>query len=127
MYRLSNFLIINGIILPIKHEHHGTKIVAFSMFCHLFLKLKDSFKLFQLTMFWKSILHEFATKEGGGLPLPSYCTVPAGGTSPYFVSHTKYKEVTYPAMSGRSKKEAEQLAACVTIQTLLGIVHKTHS
>ncbi|GMY39302.1 Double-stranded RNA-binding protein 4, partial [Fagus crenata] len=66
----------------------------------------------------KSILHEFCVKTK--LEKPNYTTTHAEGLVPVFVSSLVLYGKTYTGQIGRSKKEAEQLAAHTAIQSLLG-------
>ncbi|TYJ03914.1 hypothetical protein E1A91_A12G059800v1 [Gossypium mustelinum] len=69
------------------------------------------------TVFCKSILNEFVVKMN--LELPTYNTIQSGGVLPLFVSTLVFNGATYRGETGRNKKEAEQLAARVVIQSLL--------
>ncbi|KAK8631169.1 hypothetical protein V6N13_079930 [Hibiscus sabdariffa] len=69
------------------------------------------------TIFCKSILNEFVVKIK--LELPTYTTVQLEGLPPIFVSTLVFNGETYKGETGRSKKEAEQLAARAVIQSLL--------
>ncbi|KAK8498444.1 hypothetical protein V6N13_100046 [Hibiscus sabdariffa] len=69
------------------------------------------------TIFCKSILNEFVVKIK--LELPTYTTVQLEGLPPIFVSTLAFNGETYKGEIGRSKKEAEQLAARAVIQSLL--------
>lgn len=71
----------------------------------------------QDTVFCKSILNEFAVKMN--LELPAYSTRQSEALLPVFVSSLVFNGVTYTGEPGRSKKEAEQLAARAVIRTLL--------
>lgn len=75
--------------------------------------------IIQDTVFCKSILNEFAVKMN--LELPAYSTRQSEALLPVFVSSLVFNGVTYTGEPGRSKKEAEQLAARAVIRTLLGI------
>ncbi|TYH65390.1 hypothetical protein ES332_D06G052500v1 [Gossypium tomentosum] len=69
------------------------------------------------TVFCKSILNEFVVKMN--LEMPTYNTIQSGGVPPLFVSTLVFNGATYRGETGRNKKEAEQLAARVVIQSLL--------
>ncbi|KAA3463674.1 double-stranded RNA-binding protein 4-like isoform X2 [Gossypium australe] len=69
------------------------------------------------TVFCKSILNEFVVKMN--LEMPTYNTTQLGGVLPLFVSTLVFNGATYRGETGRNKKEAEQLAARVVIQSLL--------
>ncbi|PPD93827.1 hypothetical protein GOBAR_DD09178 [Gossypium barbadense] len=71
----------------------------------------------QDTVFCKSILNEFVVKMN--LEMPTYNTIQSGGVLPLFVSTLVFNGATYRGETGRNKKEAEQLAARVVIQSLL--------
>lgn len=70
------------------------------------------------TVFCKSILNEFAVKMN--MENPIYNTVQSGGLLPTFVSSLVFNGVSYTGEVGRTKKEAEQLAARAVIISLLG-------
>ncbi|KAG4140825.1 hypothetical protein ERO13_D06G041233v2 [Gossypium hirsutum] len=53
------------------------------------------------------------------LEMPTYNTIQSGGVLPLFVSTLVFNGATYRGETGRNKKEAEQLAARVVIQSLL--------
>ncbi|KAJ8753309.1 hypothetical protein K2173_019708 [Erythroxylum novogranatense] len=69
------------------------------------------------TVFWKSILHEFAVKMK--LQVPIYNTVKTPGLLPSFVCSVVFDGLTYSGKIGKNKKEAEQLAAHAVILSLL--------
>ncbi|KAJ8773990.1 hypothetical protein K2173_009421 [Erythroxylum novogranatense] len=69
------------------------------------------------TVFCKSILYEFAVKMN--LQMPIYNTVKTPGLLPSFVCSVVFDGLTYSGKIGRSKKEAEQLAARAVILSLL--------
>ncbi|KAL6006887.1 hypothetical protein ACLOJK_032383 [Asimina triloba] len=72
-------------------------------------------------VFCKSILHEFAAKMK--LEKPTYTTTQIESTEPplpAFVSSLKFDGKNYTGTEGRSKKEAEQMAARAVILSLLG-------
>ncbi|KAF8010236.1 hypothetical protein BT93_J1004 [Corymbia citriodora subsp. variegata] len=66
--------------------------------------------------FCKSILNEYAAKMN--LEMPNYTTIRPQGAAPVFVSSLLFNGVTYIGGVGKSKKEAEQLAARAAIQSL---------
>ncbi|XP_039043386.1 double-stranded RNA-binding protein 4-like isoform X2 [Hibiscus syriacus] len=68
-------------------------------------------------MLCKSILNEFVVKTN--LELPAYTTIQSEGLPPVFVSTLVLNGATYRGETGRTKKEAEQLAARAVIQSLL--------
>ncbi|XVE78235.1 hypothetical protein DITRI_Ditri13aG0128200 [Diplodiscus trichospermus] len=71
------------------------------------------------TLFCRSILNEFAVKMN--MKMPNYNdTIQVEGLLPIFVSSVVFNGVTYSGETGRSKKEAEQLAARAAIVSLLG-------
>ncbi|KAH7853199.1 hypothetical protein Vadar_034663 [Vaccinium darrowii] len=72
----------------------------------------------QDTIFCKSILVEFATKVN--LNHPTYSTLLSEEPRPGFVSSLVFDGETYTGEVAGNKKEAEQLAARATIQSLLG-------
>ncbi|KAF7851392.1 hypothetical protein BT93_L4011 [Corymbia citriodora subsp. variegata] len=67
-------------------------------------------------IFCKSILNEYAAKMN--LEMPNYTTIQPQGAVPVFVSSLVFNGVTYTGGVGKSKKEAEQLAARAAIQSL---------
>lgn len=69
------------------------------------------------TIFCKSILHEFAVKMD--LDIPTYTSIQPEGLLPIFVSSLVFNGATYRGDIGRTKKEAEQLAARAAILSLL--------
>ncbi|KAL3526971.1 hypothetical protein ACH5RR_011627 [Cinchona calisaya] len=69
------------------------------------------------TTFCKSILNEYAVKMH--LEKPSYSTIQLAGLIPVFVSTLVFNGVGCTGDKGRSKKEAEQLAARVIILSIL--------
>ncbi|KAJ6309439.1 hypothetical protein OIU77_015236 [Salix suchowensis] len=70
------------------------------------------------TVFCKSILNEFAVKVNR--EKPTYNSVQLPGPLPVFTSTLVFDGVSYTGDTGRSKKEAEQLAARTVILSLLG-------
>ncbi|KAL5570791.1 hypothetical protein UlMin_020388, partial [Ulmus minor] len=70
------------------------------------------------TVFCKQILNEFTTKMK--MDMPTYKTVQPEGLIPVFVSSLVFNGASYTGGAGRSKKEAEQLAARTVILSLLG-------
>ncbi|XP_048140464.1 protein PRRC2C-like isoform X5 [Rhodamnia argentea] len=69
-------------------------------------------------IFCKSILNEYAAKMN--LEMPNYTTIQPQGAVPVFASSLVFNGVTYTGGVGKSKKEAEQLAARTAIQSLYG-------
>ncbi|KAJ1388651.1 Double-stranded RNA-binding domain [Sesbania bispinosa] len=69
-------------------------------------------------MYCKSILNEYAVKRN--LKSPEYTTTQEGKLHPIFVSTLVFNGKSYTGKVGKSKKEAEQLAAFATVQSLLG-------
>ncbi|XP_048140461.1 uncharacterized protein LOC115745400 isoform X2 [Rhodamnia argentea] len=67
-------------------------------------------------IFCKSILNEYAAKMN--LEMPNYTTIQPQGAVPVFASSLVFNGVTYTGGVGKSKKEAEQLAARTAIQSL---------
>jgi len=55
------------------------------------------------------------------LEMPNYRTIQPQGAVPVFVSSLAFNGVTYTGDVGKSKKEAEQLAARAAIQSLYGM------
>lgn len=55
------------------------------------------------------------------LEMPNYTTIQPQGAVPIFVSYLVFNGVTYTGDVGKSKKEAEQLAARAAIQSLYGM------
>ncbi|MCL7050468.1 hypothetical protein MKW94_016724 [Papaver nudicaule] len=82
-------------------------------------KIKDesSAKIYEDTVYCKSILNEFAAKMT--LPTPTYATMQSE-LSPTFICSLVFDGKTYTGPAGRSKKEAERLAARMAILCLLG-------
>ncbi|KAJ6340052.1 hypothetical protein OIU77_007909 [Salix suchowensis] len=70
------------------------------------------------TVFCKSILNEFAVKVNR--EKPTYNSVQLPRPPPVFTSTLVFDGVSYTGDAGRSKKEAEQLAARTVILSLLG-------
>ncbi|KAJ1380642.1 Double-stranded RNA-binding domain [Sesbania bispinosa] len=68
-------------------------------------------------MYCKSILNEYAVKRN--LKIPQYITTQEGKLHPVFVSTLVFNGKSYTGKVGKSKKEAEQLAAFATVQSLL--------
>ncbi|MED6183849.1 hypothetical protein PIB30_041613 [Stylosanthes scabra] len=68
-------------------------------------------------MYCKSILNEYAVKKK--TDNPQYTTTQEGGLHPVFISTLVFNGTIYTGQVGKNKKEAEQLAAFVTIQSLL--------
>ncbi|XP_038725526.1 double-stranded RNA-binding protein 4-like [Tripterygium wilfordii] len=66
----------------------------------------------------KSILHEFSVKMNW--EHPKYTTIKKHDKHPVFISSLLFDGITYTSDESGSKKEAEQLAASATIETLLG-------
>lgn len=69
------------------------------------------------TFFCKSILNEYAVKMN--LDKPVHNTVQSQGFVPAFVSSLVFDGVTYTGNAGRSKKEAEQLAAQAVLLAIM--------
>ncbi|KAB2612397.1 double-stranded RNA-binding protein 1-like [Pyrus ussuriensis x Pyrus communis] len=69
-------------------------------------------------VFCKSILNEYNMKRK--IEPPTYQTFQGNAKVPFFVSSLVVNGVSYTGDVGKSKKEAEQLAARVVIQSLLG-------
>ncbi|CAN6700336.1 unnamed protein product [Malus baccata var. baccata] len=74
--------------------------------------------IFQDLVFCKSILNEYNMKRK--IEPPTYQTFQGNAKVPFFVSSLVVNGVSYTGDVGKSKKEAEQLAARVVIQSLLG-------
>ncbi|KAK6913560.1 Double-stranded RNA-binding domain [Dillenia turbinata] len=72
----------------------------------------------QDTVFCKSILNEYAMKINK--EKPTYDTVQSEGLLPIFVCSLVFDGVSYTGEPGKSKKEAEQLAARSVILSILG-------
>nr|XP_010924868.1 double-stranded RNA-binding protein 4 isoform X3 [Elaeis guineensis] len=71
------------------------------------------------TTFCKSILHEYAVKMS--VEKPTYTTSQLKRVLlPSFISSLVFDGKTYTGAAGRSKKEAEQIAARAVIQSILG-------
>ncbi|KAI6669505.1 hypothetical protein NL676_004390 [Syzygium grande] len=66
--------------------------------------------------FRKSDLNEYAAQTN--LEMPNYATIQPQGAVPVFISPLVFKGVTYNGDLGKSKKEAEQLAARAAIHSL---------
>ncbi|KAK3218426.1 hypothetical protein Dsin_012396 [Dipteronia sinensis] len=83
-------------------------------------KIKDegSPLIIEDAIYCKSILNEFAVKMT--LERPTYNTIQPEGSLPAFISYLVFNDVTYTGEVGKSKKEAEQLAARAVIRSLLG-------
>ncbi|KAK2652434.1 hypothetical protein Ddye_012290 [Dipteronia dyeriana] len=83
-------------------------------------KIKDegSPLIIEDAIYCKSILNEFAVKMT--LQRPTYNTIQPEGSLPAFISYLVFNDVTYTGEVGKSKKEAEQLAARAVIRSLLG-------
>ncbi|XP_061370235.1 double-stranded RNA-binding protein 8-like [Gastrolobium bilobum] len=69
-------------------------------------------------MFSKIILNEYATKLH--VERPTYDTIQLEGLLPRFVSSLVFNGTKYTGDAARTKKEAEQLAACAAILSILG-------
>ncbi|TXG69959.1 hypothetical protein EZV62_004894 [Acer yangbiense] len=82
----------------------------------LIIEAKDEFLMDAI--YCKSILNEFAVKMT--LERPNYNTIQPEGSLPAFISYLVFNDVTYTGEVGKSKKEAEQLAARAVIRSLLG-------
>lgn len=68
--------------------------------------------------FCKSILHEYAVKMN--IEKPTYASTQLeGGLLPFFISSLVFDGKTYTGVAGRSKKEAEQMAARAVIESIL--------
>lgn len=78
-----------------------------------------SYMFFQDTVFCKSILNEFAVKMN--LEKPTYITSQPEGLLPIFISSLAFNGISYIGGPGRSKREAEQLAARTVILSILGL------
>ncbi|KAL1356859.1 hypothetical protein HN51_008838 [Arachis hypogaea] len=68
-------------------------------------------------IYCKSILNEYAVQKNIGSP--QYTTTQKSELHPVFISTLVFNGRIYTGQVGKSKKEAEQLAAFVTIQSLL--------
>ncbi|KAK7300700.1 hypothetical protein RJT34_11548 [Clitoria ternatea] len=75
--------------------------------------------VFEISMFCKSILNEYATKLN--LERPIYNTLQKG-LLPVFVSSLIFNGTSYTGDAARNKKDAEQLAARAAILSILGIL-----
>ncbi|XP_057760891.1 double-stranded RNA-binding protein 4-like [Arachis stenosperma] len=69
-------------------------------------------------IYCKSILNEYAVRKNIGSP--QYTTTQKSELHPVFISTLVFNGRIYTGQVGKSKKEAEQLAAFITIQSLLG-------
>ncbi|KAI0492836.1 hypothetical protein KFK09_027112 [Dendrobium nobile] len=67
--------------------------------------------------FCKLILNEYGAKLKKDRP--TYTTVQQDGLLPIFITTITFDGKTYVGLAGRSKKEAEQNAACVVIDSIL--------
>ncbi|XP_058227045.1 uncharacterized protein LOC131335615 [Rhododendron vialii] len=95
-----------------KIKEEGYPIIRESLF---------PFPIIQDTVFCKSILNEYATKMN--LEKPTYTTrstIQPKGLLPVFISSLVFNGVNYTGEVGRSKKEAEQLAARAVILSIFG-------
>ncbi|KAH7852439.1 hypothetical protein Vadar_024800 [Vaccinium darrowii] len=70
------------------------------------------------TVFCKSILNEYATKMN--LEKPTYTTIQPKGLLPVFISSLVFNGDNHTGEAGRTKKEAEQLAAQAVILSIFG-------
>lgn len=93
--------------------HNVLRHLTISPLCFHFPKKQD-------TVFCKSILNEFASKMQ--LQKPIYNTWQPQGLLPVFLSSLIFNGITYTGEIGRTKKEAEQLAARAVILSLMGIL-----
>ncbi|XP_021661761.2 double-stranded RNA-binding protein 4 isoform X1 [Hevea brasiliensis] len=103
------------------HRKEAEQDVARLAFSCIVKKIKDEgcpLIREQDTVFCKSILNEFASKMQ--LQKPTYNTTQPQGLLPIFVSSLVFNGVTYTGETGRTKKEAEQLAARAVILSLMG-------
>ncbi|KAL5743429.1 hypothetical protein ACOSQ2_026545 [Xanthoceras sorbifolium] len=82
------------------------------------IKTEECPLIIEDTIFCKSILNEFAVKMN--LERPTYNTIQPEGSLPVFISSLVFNGATYNGEVGKSKKEAEQLAARAVIRSLLG-------
>ncbi|KAF2295395.1 hypothetical protein GH714_032748 [Hevea brasiliensis] len=102
------------------HRKEAEQDVARLAFSCIVKKIKDEGcpLIREDTVFCKSILNEFASKMQ--LQKPTYNTIQPQGLLPIFVSSLVFNGVTYTGETGRTKKEAEQLAARAVILSLMG-------
>ncbi|XP_020571921.1 double-stranded RNA-binding protein 4-like isoform X2 [Phalaenopsis equestris] len=80
-------------------------------------KNEGSFNIRKDPAFCKLILNEYAAKLKKGRP--SYTTSQQDGLLPIFTTTVIFDGNTYVGFAGRSKREAEQNAACVVIDSIL--------
>ncbi|XP_002532469.3 double-stranded RNA-binding protein 4 isoform X1 [Ricinus communis] len=103
------------------HRKEAEQDVAKLALTSITEKIKDEIKdekfTHEDTVACKSILNEYAVKMQ--LEMPTYNTVKQGGLFPIFVSSSVFNGVTYNGDMGRTKKEAEQLAARAAVLSLL--------
>ncbi|GAV73133.1 dsrm domain-containing protein [Cephalotus follicularis] len=74
--------------------------------------------IYEDTVFCKSILNEYVVKMN--LARPTYSTIQSEAVLPRFVSTMVFNGVAYTGDAGKTKKEAEQLAARAVILSILG-------
>ncbi|XP_078428444.1 uncharacterized protein LOC144700790 isoform X2 [Wolffia australiana] len=67
--------------------------------------------------FCRTILHEYAVKMNLGSP--SYTCKQSQGLLPTFISSVEFPGTVYQGVTGRNKKEAQQLAARAAIESIL--------
>ncbi|KAL5726717.1 hypothetical protein ACHQM5_009732 [Ranunculus cassubicifolius] len=106
---------------PFLHRKEAEQDAARIALTSILRKIKEEGcpVLNEVTTYCKSILNEFAVKMN--LELPTYTTSQEEGTSPpIFISILEFHGKTYTGTRGRSKKEAEQLAARNMILNILG-------
>ncbi|KAG0485637.1 hypothetical protein HPP92_009716 [Vanilla planifolia] len=82
-------------------------------------KFKDegSLHIHKDPIFCKMILHEYGVKQK--MDKPTYTTSQEQGLLPSFVTTVTFDGITYVGSAGKSKKEAEQNAACIVIDSIL--------
>ncbi|KAL6587801.1 hypothetical protein OROMI_000779 [Orobanche minor] len=69
-------------------------------------------------VFCKSMVNEFAVRMNRSAP--TYTTNMTEAFLPMFVSSLQFDGVTYTGQAGKTKKEAEQFAACAAVLSILG-------
>ncbi|KAJ7964509.1 Double-stranded RNA-binding protein [Quillaja saponaria] len=123
--KFRSTVVVNGVCYTspntFPHRKAAEKDVARHAMEGITKKIKDEGcpMFHEDTVFCKSILNEFSMKMN--LPLPTYNTSSQpGGLIPLFVSSLVFNGVVYTGDAGRSKKEAEQLAARSAILSLMG-------